>query len=160
MVARRRKLWEMRKHPRMRPIFDNGTQLFNACVEYFKWVEENPLEVEELQHYKGRTKRVKTYKRRVMTFEGLYVTLGIDGTTWINWRKDERFKVACAEVDHIIREDKFSGAAGGLYNANLIARDLGLSEKTEVKSKAVTLNKDMSPQDAARAYQDLMNESD
>jgi hypothetical protein len=35
-------------------------------------------------------------------------------------------------VDEIIRTQKFQGAAADLLNPNIIARDLGLSEKSEI----------------------------
>ena len=33
----------------------------------------------------------------------------------------------------VIRTQKFEGASAGLLNANIIARDLGLSDKTELE---------------------------
>lgn len=38
-------------------------------------------------------------------------------------------------IDNEIYEDKFSGAVSGIYQHNIIARDLGLSDKSEVDHK-------------------------
>lgn len=38
-------------------------------------------------------------------------------------------------VEEIIRTQKFEGAAVGAFNANIIARDLGLSDKKEIDGK-------------------------
>ncbi|MDC9826565.1 terminase small subunit, partial [Devosia sp. ZB163] len=38
-------------------------------------------------------------------------------------------------VDEIIRAQKFEGAAAGLLNPNIIARDLGLADKQELTGK-------------------------
>ncbi len=38
-------------------------------------------------------------------------------------------------VDEIIRTQKFQGASADLLNANIIARDLGLADKTELTGK-------------------------
>ena len=62
-------------------------------------------------------------------------------------------------AESVIRSQKFAGAAADLLNANIIARDLGLAEKKQVESKStVKVAADMSPQDAARAYQELMGD--
>lgn len=37
-------------------------------------------------------------------------------------------------IDQIIYEDKFTGASAGIFQHNIIARDLGLIDKKEVKS--------------------------
>src|SRR5690606_20581685 len=41
------------------------------------------------------------------------------------------FAEVVARIEQKMWDDKFSGAAVGIYNANIIARDLGLSEKSE-----------------------------
>lgn len=45
--------------------------------------------------------------------------------------KYPEFEAVCNRIRTIITQDKFDGAAVGIYNANLIIRDLGLSEKVE-----------------------------
>ena len=41
------------------------------------------------------------------------------------------FEAVCNRIRSIIAQDKFDGAAVGVYNANLMIRDLGLAEKVE-----------------------------
>lgn len=41
------------------------------------------------------------------------------------------FEAVCNRIRAIITQDKFDGAAVGIYNANLMIRDLGLAEKVE-----------------------------
>lgn len=61
--------------------------------------------------------------------------------------KDDRYS-KYADIIHAIEqeiyEDKFSGAVVGIYQHNIIARDLGLAEKTENDhnfSKPIQINK-------------------
>lgn len=39
------------------------------------------------------------------------------------------------EAEEIIRRQKFEGAAADLFNPNIIARDLGLADKSELTGK-------------------------
>jgi hypothetical protein len=41
----------------------------------------------------------------------------------------------CTYAEEVIYTHKFEGAAVGAFNANIMARDLGLSEKAEVTGK-------------------------
>lgn len=45
--------------------------------------------------------------------------------------KYTEFEPVCNRIRAIINQSKFDGAAVGIYNANLIIRDLGLAEKVE-----------------------------
>ena len=67
---------------------------------------------------------------RAMTIDGLTLFLGIDRRTWNAWRDQEDFSEVVMKADQVIREQKFAGAAADLLNPNIIARDLGLTEKT------------------------------
>lgn len=71
-----------------------------------------------------------------MTLKGLWEYLGIDRTTWSDWRSRPDLSPVTARVDNIIHVQKFEGAAAGLLCANIIARDLGLADKSETKVEA------------------------
>jgi hypothetical protein len=103
-----------------------------SCCEYFEWVEGNPLYEEKIIAYEGVATHVDVSKMRAMTLNGLCVFLDVDRKTWDNYRAREDFASVCAKVDAIIREQKFTGAAAGLLNPVIIARELGLAEKQEV----------------------------
>tara|TARA_R100000657_G_scaffold15485_1_gene10961 strand:- start:811 stop:1149 length:339 start_codon:yes stop_codon:yes gene_type:complete len=81
--------------------------------------------------YKGVVVQEPVAKMRAMTLMGLYTFLGINSMTWRSWRTVDDFAYVVETVENIIREQKFSGAAADLLNANIISRDLGLAEKTE-----------------------------
>nr|WP_321482326.1 terminase small subunit [uncultured Cohaesibacter sp.] len=127
------KFWQARSRHGRKPKWEDPNELWEACEEYFEWVEGNPLLAAELVKYKGKFKTAKVAKMRAMTISGLCIFLGIDVRTWPSYREKEGFIPVVTRVEEIIREQKFTGAAAGLLETNIIARDLGLIDKTEQK---------------------------
>jgi hypothetical protein len=74
-------------------------------------------------------------KMRAMTVAGLCLFLDISQEAFGDYRAREGFSDVTTRVDDIIRTQKFTGAAAGLLNANIIARDLGLADKSELTGK-------------------------
>ena len=70
-----------------------------------------------------------------MTLSGLCLFIDIDLGTWDNYRKNQDFFRVTKEIEQIIYNQKFSGAAADLLNANIIARDLGLADKQQAEIK-------------------------
>ena len=70
-------------------------------------------------------------KPTAMTLQGLRVYIGIGQDAWIDYRGQEKFSEVCAEIEEIIYQQKFAGAASGQFNHAIIARDLGLADKQE-----------------------------
>jgi len=128
------------------PIYSDPVELLEDCAEYFQWVIDNPLREEKVFCTKdGRIVRAEISKMRAMTLAGLYVYLGIDRATWYLWRDRDVLKDAVERVENVIWEQKFSGAAGGLLDGAIIARELGLTDKREVSGgMSITV----SPEDA------------
>lgn len=133
--------WKARsKHGRDR-LFESPAALWEACCEYFEWVEANPLYEMKAFAYQGVVVQEPVAKMRAMTMSGLCIFLDIDETTWRDWRKSDDFSPVVLRVDKIIYEQKFTGAAADLLNPNIIARDLGLADKQDVTTNGESLNK-------------------
>lgn len=133
--------WKARsKHGRDR-LFESPAALWEACCEYFEWVEANPLYEMKAFAYQGVVVQEPVAKMRAMTMGGLCIFLDIDETTWREWRKSEDFSPVVLRVDKVIYEQKFTGAAADLLNPNIIARDLGLADKQDVTTNGESLNK-------------------
>ncbi len=126
--------WKARSSHGRRPIFESPDELWDACTEYFEWVEKNPLKEEVLVTYQGVSKKEEVAKMRAMTITGLCIFLDIATSTWRAWAagSDKDFSAVTTRVDEVIRTQKFEGASGGFLNANIIARDLGLADKSEL----------------------------
>jgi hypothetical protein len=82
-----------------------------------------------------------------MTLMGLCIFLGITLETWIQYRDKDGFSDVTKEIDYIIRTQKFEGASAGMLNPNIIARDLGLIDKSDQTSNT-TVTVQMSNKDA------------
>ncbi|QQP86932.1 DNA-packaging protein [Entomomonas asaccharolytica] len=127
--------WKARtKHGRDK-IFNDPEVLWNACCEYFEWVENNPLYESKAFAYQGEVKIETLPKMRAMTISGICIFLDISRSTWDEWRRVESFSNIITRAEEIIRDQKFTGAAAELLNPNIIARDLGLSDKQELTGK-------------------------
>ena len=125
------KFWEARSSHGRNPIFKNSDQLWSSCVEYFEWVEDNPLLEEKIFHNQGEITRATISKLRAMTLNSLCIFLDISDETWFNYRKKDDFVGGTTRVESIIYSQKFTGAAADLLNPNIIARDLGLKDASK-----------------------------
>jgi len=123
--------WKARSSHGRKPIFDSEKKLLEACEEYFQWVEDNPLYEQKAFSYQGEVIKTDIYKMRAMTLQGLTLFLDISMDTWCNYRKKEDFLEVTSQIEKAIYQQKFTGASADLINANNIARDLGLKDKTE-----------------------------
>lgn len=126
--------WKQRSSHGRKPIFADSEALWDACTEYFDWVEANPLKEAQAFAYQGDVKLQELPKMRAMTIAGLCIFLDIDRTTWAAYATRDGFSSVTTRVDDIIRAQKFEGAAAGLLNANIIARDLGLKDAQVVET--------------------------
>jgi len=122
------RFWEARSTHGRKPKFAHPDMLWSACVEYFQWVEENPLYEMQPFAYQGVVTQEPVAKMRAMTISGLCIFLDIERTTWDLYRVRDGFSHIVTRAEEVIRDQKFSGAAAGLLNANIIARDLGLKD--------------------------------
>ena len=122
------RFWEARSKHGPDRRYDNPDDLWNACLEYFEWVEENPLWESKATQYQGDVIEMTLPKMRAMTIDGLCLFLDIDDSTWQRWRERDDLRGVVGKADRVIRSQKFAGAAADLLNANIIARDLGLRD--------------------------------
>ena len=123
--------WKARSSHGRNPIFAAPDDLWSACVEYFEWVEANPLYEDKLTSYQGVNTHEPVAKMRAMTISGLCIFLDIARSTWDEYKAREDFSGITSRVEDIIRTQKFQGAAADLLNPNIIARDLGLADRNE-----------------------------
>jgi hypothetical protein len=131
--------WKQRATHGRDKIFKTPSIMLNAAYEYFQWVESNPLN-KAITHQGA----VTGYEgvMRAMTIKGLCIYWGVnsfylnDFVKNLDLQKDEDkdFSQVISTIKEIIETQKFEGASAGLLNANIIARDLGLSDKTETET--------------------------
>lgn len=119
--------------------FSDPATLWGKAKEYFQECDENPLlRSERTTTDKGVFDKVYTHKIPY-TWEGLYVFLGICNLD--RYKEKEDFVGILTHIGNIIRNQKYTGAVAGLFNANIIARDLGLKEQSDVTTNGKEINK-------------------
>ena len=128
------KAWKARSSHGRKPIFETEEQLWDACCEYFQWVNDNPLQTVELAKFQGDAKQVQVPVMRNMSLDGLQIFLDISDQTWLNYKKKTDFLGVTEQIDKIIRTYKMDGAISGFFKENIIARELGLADKKEVET--------------------------
>lgn len=126
------RFWEARSSHGRNPIFSDPQQLWDAACQYFEWVEENPLWSNKTTQFQGAPVDIPEAKMRAMTKHGLCLFLDIDNTTFDYYKKKEDFSKVTTRIEAVIYDQKFSGAAADLLNPNIIARDLGLRDKSDI----------------------------
>lgn len=131
-----------------KPIY-TPTELQVGAIEYFDWCHDNPLfEVDIRSTKDDGIVETPVAKMRVFTIGGLLTFLDITRQTYSHYREQEAYKPVIEWIDTVIRTQKFEGAAAGLLNSNLIARDLGLADN--VKQQHTSPDGSMTPQPAVR----------
>ena len=136
------KFWEARSSHGRKPIYATPECMWSAAVEYFEWVEDNPLWETKVTQYQGAQVDMTVCRMRAMTIQSCCRFMGIGTQTLDDYGDKEDFSGIVKEIKSVIYDQKFTGAAADLLNANIIARELGLSDRKEVKhsGELVTFN--------------------
>lgn len=143
--------WQLRsKHGRDK-LFETPQLLWEAACEYFQWCVDNPLPTEDFVSGGPKAgKKVFLNKMRAFTIQGLCRYLDCNSVYFNQFEKslktksDETakgFSQILTRIRDIIYEQKFTGAASGLLNASIIARDLGLRDSTDLTTKGDKINR-------------------
>lgn len=125
--------WKARSKSGRGKIFKTPKSLWKAAEEYFQWVEDNPLKESKATQFQGKFVYGEVNKMRAMTIVGFCRFVHINFKTWQLYQGRKDFIHITGEIEDVIYDQKFSGAAADLLNANIIARDLGLTEKTSTE---------------------------
>lgn len=126
--------WKLRsKHGRDK-LFATPDLLWEAACEYFEWCDNNPWTKKD---WVGKdAEMVLRETQRPYTLSGLCLYLDC-GSAYFRVFKaqlpdgEQDFKTVITRIEETIYTQKFEGAAAGMFNANIIARDLGLVDKKE-----------------------------
>ena len=153
------KFWEQRSSHGRKPIFKSPEQLWDAACEYFTWVEENPLFELKAFSYQGEIITTDIPKMRAMTIDAMCLFLDISKNTWEGYCKREDFLTITETIRKVIFAQKFEGAAADMLNANIISRELGLSDKQELEqSGSIQHNHNISLQDVLDARKQIIDD--
>lgn len=131
--------WKLRsKHGRDK-LFATPEIMWEAACEYFQWCVENPLK--EIDFRGKDAIEVIIPKMRAFTMQGLCLYLDCNTVYFNHFKNDIKdkddqmskgFSKVITRIEETIYNQKFTGAAAGFLNANIIARDLGLTDKKDL----------------------------
>jgi hypothetical protein len=130
--------WKMRsKHGRDK-LFASPQLLWEAACDYFEWCESNPLYETKAFAFQGVVTTEELPKMRAMTMSQLCFYLNCNEAYFRTFKAqlpdgEIDFNTVIKDIEQIVFNQKFQGAAADLLNSNIIARDLGLTDKQEVK---------------------------
>ncbi len=135
--------WKIRsKHGRDK-LFDSASLLWDTACEYFEWCDSNPFMKTEAKVTSNggdggsSVELIEIPVKRPYTMGGLCLYLGCNEAYFRNFKhqdtgKLEDFSQVIDQIQKTVYDQKFTGAASGFFNANIIARDLGLADKKEI----------------------------
>lgn len=132
--------WKMRSKVGRDRLFASPDDMWDAAAEYFNWCDSHPWwRNEGVKSGEKAGQIMKIPIARPYTIQGLtnYLNCNVqyfsDFEKSIKGKTDEQsiaFSIVVTRIREAIYQQKFEGAAVGAFNANIIARDLGLADKT------------------------------
>lgn len=125
--------------------FKTAEDLWMAALDYFKWCDDNPMQVAVRDKKKASSKGEKAAEKqyeevpRPYTLDGLHLFINMQ-TPWnvfkANCRKRadaDEFNTVINACEECIRNQQVGGAMIGLYSERLTARLNGITEKVEAE---------------------------
>lgn len=92
------KFWLARSKHGRNPKFSDPEKLWEACCEYFDWVEKHPLWETKAFSFQGTVTKARLPKMRAMTLSGLFLFLDIDRKTWESYAKKKIYSRSLREL--------------------------------------------------------------
>lgn len=132
------------KHGRDK-LFATPELLWNAACEYFQYIQDNPLPETRVFQFQGKVITEEVPIMRAMVMRELCFYLNCNEAYFRQFKAqlpegEKDFSTVIEDIETIVYTQKFQGAAGNLLNANIISRDLGLTDKKDVSSNGETLS--------------------
>lgn len=133
------KYWEFRgKHGR--DFRYTPELLWVEAVKYFEWISQNVWNKKEaIKSGELAGTLVDIPTSTPMSIESFCLFADIDRQTFLNYESNKEpyldFFEVTTRIRGIIESNQFEGATVGAYNPNIIARKLGLADKTETTIK-------------------------
>jgi len=125
--------WHRKKKPGSGKRISSPDLLWQMACDYFEWCDSNPI-------YKSELPRSSKHEVALIPHERPYTKIGLCSylcigretlDRYISQKGYEEYHDVGELIENVIFTQKFERAAIGVYNANLIVRDLRLSDVRE-----------------------------
>lgn len=146
--------WKNRSSHGRDKLFATPELMKKAIEQYFNWVDAHPwwrneqIKKPYLDKDGNMITMAKIATARPYTISGLCIYLDCHSKYFYDFEASLKEKTDQISYDfshiitwakEIIYTQKFEGAAVGAFNANIIARDLGLTDKKEVSQTTIVV---------------------
>lgn len=137
--------WKKRtKHGRDK-IFATPEDFLASAYEYFEACDENPwFKKEAIKSGDMAGTLIDIPVQKPYSIQGLCIFIGITERTFLNYETEKAYKdffQVFTHVRDIIENNQMEGATVGAYNANIIARKLGLADNVNQKNTNLGVTK-------------------
>ena len=160
--------WKRRKKNRGH-IFQTAQKFEKWWWDYFKFCDENPwYKNEAVKSGKEAGTIIQIPAARPYTEAGFIAFHGLGQTylrqleSTLKEREDEASKdisTVLSWAKNVCYTQKFEGAVVGVFNANIIARDLGLAEKTDHTTNGKDILQSVSDEELNSRIETLLGNS-
>ena len=127
--------WKQRsKHGRDK-LFATPELLWEAACEYFAWCDNNPYYKHEAIKAGQRCGDIIDIPtQRPYSLSGFLFYIGASNSYWYDFKSagHKDFSSIINDIEKVIETQQFEGATVGIFNANIIARKLNLTDKQEI----------------------------
>lgn len=129
--------WKLRSKNGRDTLFSSPELLWSAACEYFEWCDNTPwYKKEAIKSGKKPGKIIDIPTSRPYTISGLCCYLGCNESYFRKFNIDNNkdFCPVISMIEQIIETQQIEGAMVGAFNANIVSRKLGLSDKQEINN--------------------------
>jgi hypothetical protein len=150
--------WKLRSKHGREKLFASPDLLWESACEYFQWCDENPwLSTETTTSDKGTFTKEKPTQRPYSRM-GWFLYIGCSDAWLKEFKKtaDKDFLLVIEQIEQSIDKQQWEGASVGAFNANIIARTLGLKDHSDVTTngKDVTISP-ITPEEAQKRLEKI-----
>lgn len=123
----------------------NPDSLWDEAVKYFEWISKRVWSKKDaVRSGENAGMLIDIPTQTPMSIESFCLFADISFQTFRNYESNEgNYKVffeVTARIRKIIESNQFEGATVGVYNPNIIARKLGLVDRTDLTTKDNEIN--------------------
>lgn len=113
-------------------VVNSAEELLQHFHDYTEYMVDNPIETHKVGFHEGV--QVDGYEKRARpwTMNGFRNWIGIGhGQGWANLKK--RHRGAVEIIESAVYQQKFEGAAAGIFSASIMQRDLQLADRKQIE---------------------------
>jgi hypothetical protein len=128
--------WKIRSKNGRDRIIQDPEKLMESANEYFQWCIDNPVIQIDFRSTKNGLERIEIPHPQVFQKGALARFCGVSEWRLINDLKgvSSDFSQVITYIEGVVRDQKFKYATVNMFNSNIIARDLGLKDRSDQTS--------------------------